>query len=233
VLPPWRQSRHSGSRRPASQTGELASVLTQKRASHLGHDLTGLVEVDLGDEEGFAFSAGDRGVPGDDLCTGFGSGHGRGRDLIAGVIGEHDDVVAAGGCIGYELDLAGDAILSGGADEVELTGIAQLGMRFLRALVRLIEDGDTEELGQEHHVDFLPRRRRDGFATGSRALCSDDRCRNSGHERANGGRENERSSFHLRSSVFFIETEALSRMSTSLRGTSSQPALCTVSGRGA
>ena len=57
---------------------------------HVGHDLAGLVEVDLRDEEALALAARDRRVPGHDLGAGLVRGvHGR-RDLVAGVVGEHD-----------------------------------------------------------------------------------------------------------------------------------------------
>jgi hypothetical protein len=53
----------------------------------------------------------------------------------------------------HDLDLAGHRVLRRRADEEKLAWVAKLGMRFLRALVRLVEHQDAEEFRQQHHVD--------------------------------------------------------------------------------
>jgi len=117
-------------------------------------------EVDLGDEDALTLGGRDRGVPGHDLGAGGGSSSGHRADLVARVVREHDDLVATGGGVRHELDLAGDAVLRRGADEVEGGRVGELGGCLHRALVRLVERQDAEELGQEHHLDVLAGRGR-------------------------------------------------------------------------
>ena len=66
---------------------------------------------------------------------------------------------ALGGGVGDDLDLAGDAVLGRRPEELQRLRVLQLLLRFERALMRLVEGQDAEELRQQHHVQRLAGRR--------------------------------------------------------------------------
>ena len=133
----------------------LAAVRAHDAAGHVGHHLADLSEVYLGDEELLAFARRDGRVPGDDGHAAVECGLGGRGELVASVVGDHDGVDALGGGIGHDFDLTGHAVLRGGPEEFQFLWVLQLGVRFLRAGVRLVEDHDAEELGHQDHLDRL------------------------------------------------------------------------------
>ena len=143
--------------RRGRQHGELAAVFAEDVHGHVGHDAARLVKVHLGDEHLLAFRRGDGRVPGDDGHACVESLCGRRSDLVAGVVGDHDGVHALGSSGGHDLDLSGHAVLRRGAEELQITFVLKLGVSFLSALIGLVKDQDAQELGQQHHVHFLPR----------------------------------------------------------------------------
>ena len=70
------------------------------------------------------------------------------RGHVLAVLDGH--VEALGGRVGDLLDLAGHAVLGCGPQELELAGIAQLLVGLHGTFVGLVEDQDTQELGQQH-----------------------------------------------------------------------------------
>ena len=177
----------------AERIANLPPSVAQDGQRHVGHDLAGLVEVDLRDEETLALAGRDRRVPGDDLGAGLLRRDGRGHDLVTGVVRQHDDLVALSGAFVTNSICPATLFSAVGSDEVERSRVLQLRGGFLRALVRLVERQDAEELGQQHHLDVLagrravpPRRKPATAATGvcARTAAPMCRCQQPGAHRA-------------------------------------------------
>ena len=137
------------------QDRELAAVLAEDGERHVGHDRADVVEVDLGDEHVLALGRRNRRVPGHDLDALRLRRLGRRHDLVAGIVGDHDRRDALRRRVGGDLDLAGDAVLRRRSEELQRLGVLQFLLRFERALMRLVEGQDAEELRQKHHVERL------------------------------------------------------------------------------
>ena len=94
-------------------------------------------------------------IPGHHLDAGFlGRLRGR-RDLIAGIVGDHDRVLALRGGSRHDLDLPGYAVFRRRADETQFASVFQLLMSLFGALMGLIENQNAEKLRQQDHIGFL------------------------------------------------------------------------------
>jgi len=155
--------------RRRGQDGELAPVGAEDLQRHVRHHGAGLVEVHLGHEHALALARGDRRVPAHNLDTRiYGRLHGR-LDLVPGVVGDHDRVHALGRGVRHDLDLPGDAVVGGRAEE--LRGVhAELLGRLLRALVGLVEDRHPGELRQQDRLELFASLERD-HTSGRARLC--------------------------------------------------------------
>jgi hypothetical protein len=63
-------------------------------------------------------------------------------DLVASVVREHDCFHTLGGGVGEGFDLPRHRVFGSWTGEDQFALVAQFGVSFLRALIRLVEDGD-------------------------------------------------------------------------------------------